>query len=181
MTCAYQPLAHKSMAQSRQKRLPMRPLLLLLLLATPALAGPLTGKTYILQLSSSQYASGYGAYLVPPLAAVMTTSGMTSKDGPGADVVVNIVTDSDVGQWVGSGAQKQWLYTISVTIGISPEAYQIPYEGTPAFGVKAALLTPNGDREDEMDCLIALAARTALARYQPKGLLVTDGQSCLRK
>ena len=47
---------------------------------------------------SVQYDSGYADYHVPPLATVMATSGMTSNGGPGADVVVNIITDSDVGQ-----------------------------------------------------------------------------------
>jgi hypothetical protein len=37
-------------------------------LATPIHAGPLDGKSYIIELSSSQYDSGYGNYL-PPLAA----------------------------------------------------------------------------------------------------------------
>ena len=160
---------------------PMRPLLLLALLATPGHAGPLTAKSYIIQLSSSQYASGYGEYLVPPLYKVLQTSGMTATNGPGADVVVNVETGTDVGQWVGTGDQKEWLYTIFVTVGLSPETDDIPYEGTPAYGVTASLMTPNGDRTDELDCLIALAARTALANYRATGALQTDGQSCLRK
>lgn len=122
----------------------MRPLLLLALLATPGHAGPLTAKSYIIQLSSSQYASGYGEYLVPPLYKVLQTSGMTATNGPGADVVVHVETATDVGQWVGKPDHKQWLCTICVTIGITPEACQIPWEGTPAFGVKALLMTPNG-------------------------------------
>ncbi|MEO8244033.1 MAG: hypothetical protein ABI832_17145 [bacterium] len=158
----------------------MRTLLLALLLASPATADPLAGKSYIIQMSSSQYASGYGNYLMPPLYKVLAHSGMTSKGGPGADVVVNVETDSDVGRWVGTGAAKVWMYTISATVGISPEAYDIPYEGTPAYGVKAVLQTENPDRQDEMDCLISLAARTALANYRPTGLLQTDGSSCAR-
>lgn len=155
-------------------------LLLAALLPAPALAGPLDGKTYIVELSSSQYDSGYGTYLLPPLVKALASSGMTDKRGPGADVVVNIVTDSDVGRWVGSGAQRVWIYTISATVGISPESYAIPYEGSPAFGVRAVLQTPNPDRPDEMDCLIGLAARTAIASYRPTGILDTDGSACLR-
>lgn len=154
-------------------------ILALILLATPATADPLTGKTYIIELSSSQYASGYGNYLIPPLAAVMAKSGLTAKSGPGADVVVNIMTDSDVGRWVGTGAGRVWMYTISATIGISPEAYAIPYDGTPAFGITAALQTPNPDRQPEMDCLIKLAARTALKNYRETGIFPVDGSSCL--
>lgn len=159
----------------------MRPLLLALLLATPAAADPLTGKSYIIQLSSSQYSSGYGNYLLPPLAKVLAHSGLKSQNGPGADVMVNVETDSDVGRWVGKGDGRVWTYTISATVGISPEAYVIPFEGTPAFGVRAVLETPNPDRQDEMDCLITLAARTALENYQPAGILKTDGSSCLRR
>ena len=150
-------------------------------LATPLHAGPLDGKSYIIELSSSQYDSGYGNYLLPPLAAEMAKSGMRARNGPGADIVANIQTDSDVGRWVGSGENKVWIYTISVTVGLSPESYVIPFEGTPVFGVKAVLETPDPDREDELECLIRLAARTALKAYKPTGILKTDGRSCLRK
>ena len=68
-----------------------------------------------------------------------------------------------------------------VTVGISPESYDIPYEGTPQFGAEVSLVTPNGDREDELACLITLAARTAIAQYQSKGLYKASGQECLRK
>lgn len=131
--------------------------------ANGSAASPLDGKSYIIELSLSQYGSGYGNYLVPPLAKTMARSGLRAANGPGADVVVNIQTSSDVGKWIGTGASRIWMYEIAVTVGISPESYQIPFEGTPAFGVKAKLMTPNPDRDDELACLIGLAARTALA------------------
>ena len=150
--------------------------------APPAAADTLRGKSYIIELSSSQYASGYGEYLLPPLLSVLDRSGMLAKNGPGADVVVNIVTDSDVGRWTGAGAGREWIYTISATVGLSPESHVIPPDGTPAFGIRAVLETPNPDRQDEWDCLIALAARTAIANADPgkTGVRRTDGQSCLR-
>ena len=148
--------------------------------ANGSAASPLDGKSYIIELSLSQYGSGYGNYLVPPLAKTMARSGLRAANGPGADVVVNIQTSSDVGKWIGTGASRIWMYEIAVTVGISPESYQIPFEGTPAFGVKAKLMTPNPDRDDELACLIGLAARTALANYRPTGHLATDGTSCLR-
>ncbi|WP_426034554.1 hypothetical protein [Cypionkella sp. TWP1-2-1b2] len=150
-------------------------------LATPALADPFSGKSYIIQLSSTQYSSGYGAYLLPRLAKVMAQSGLKAKNCPGADLVVNVEPAPDVGRWVGTGTNRVWLYTISATVGISPETYEIPYEGTPAFGVTASLQTLNPDRGDEMACLITLAARTALKNYRPTGIFKTDGSACLRK
>lgn len=158
----------------------MRALVLLALLACPAQAAPLAGKSYIIQLSSSQYASGYGRYLVPPLAKVLKASGMQAKSGPGADLVANIETGGDNGRWVGAGAQKLWIYRVTATVGLSLESYAFPDDGTPQFGVRAVLETPNPDREDEMDCLIDLAARVALRDYRAKGLEVVDGQGCLR-
>ena len=149
--------------------------------AFPAGADPLTGKSYIIQLSSAQYGSGYGEYLLPPLTAGLKGSGMKAKNGPGADVVINVETASDVGRWVGTGANRIWLYTISATVGISTESFAIPYEGTPAFGITASLQTPNPDRQDEMDCLIKLATRTALKNYRPTGIFPVDGASCQRK
>ena len=155
--------------------------LALLLLATPAAAGPLSGQSFIIELTSSQSSSGYGDYLLPPLIKAMEASDLVPHRilGPGADIVVNVVTASDVGAWMGD--PPVWTYTISATVGLSPERYPMPYDGTPAFGVRADLRTPNPDRQDEMDCLIALATRTALANYRPTGILKTDGQSCLRK
>lgn len=155
--------------------------LLIALLATPAAANPLTGKTYISRLSSAQYASGYGDYLLPPLVAALKTSGMKDKRGPGADVVVNVDIDSDVGKWVGHGTGKVWTYPISATVGISPEAYEIPITGTPAFGIRAKMQTPNPDRQDEMDCLIKVAAQTALNNYRATGIFQTDGSACQHK
>lgn len=147
-----------------------------------ALAGSaLDGKTYIIEMSSSQSASGYMAYLLPPLASEIERAGLKAKRGPGADVVFNIVTYSDVGQWMDRGEGREWLYTVTITTGVSPESYTIPFEGTPQFGVAVSLITPNGDREDELACLIRLATREAIARYRPEGLIRLSGQSCLRK
>ena len=144
-------------------------------------ASPLDGKTYIIEMSSSQSASGYADYLVPPLVRAIAKAGLQPKGGPGADVVFNVVTQSDVGQWMKTANGREWLYTFTVTVGISPENYVIPFEGTPQFGVAATLITPNSDREDELACLIELAAREAIARYRPKGIVTISGQSCLRK
>lgn len=171
---------------ARLKRLTLPPLrhalaAIALILAAPALAGPLDGKSYIVEISSSQSSSGYAEYLLPPLLAELARSRMRPAKGPGADVVVNIVTESDVGQWVGSGDARQWLYTVQITVGISPESYVIPQEGTPVFGIRARLMTPNSDREDELNCLTRLAARTAIRNYQPEGIFTTDGSSCLRR
>lgn len=158
----------------------MRALLLLALLPLPAGAETLAGRTYIVELSSSQSASGYGEYLLPPLLKALARSPMKPAKGPEADVVVNIVTGSDVGQWVGTGAAREWLYTISVTIGISPAETVLPPDGTPVFGARAELRTPNPDRADEMACLIGLATRTAWQNYRPEGLVRVDGSACGR-
>jgi len=158
----------------------MRLFALLALLPLPALADPLAGKSYIIEMSSSQMASGYGEYLIPPLARALAGSPMRPQNGPGADLVVNIVTDSDVGRWVEGAGGRVWLYTISVTVGISPGETVLPYDGTPVFGARAVLQTPNPDREDELRCLITLAAKTALAEYRPKGRVKVDGAACGR-
>jgi hypothetical protein len=145
-------------------------------------ASPLQGKNYIIHVSSTQSDSGYAAYLLPPMARAITRAGLKpAKRGPGAELVFNVVTHSDVGQWMEVASGREWLYTVTITIGISPESYVIPYEGTPQFGVAVSLITPNGDREDELACLIELATREAIARYQPKGLIKLSGQACLRR
>ena len=153
----------------------------ILLAGQPVGAEGLKGKSYIIELSSSQYDSGYGAYLVPPLVRALGGAGLRSAGGPGADLVANIVTRSDVGRWMGESEAQEWIYTVEITFGLSPESYVIPFDGTPVFGVTATLLTPNPDREDELACLIRLAARTAIANYRPEGQLKTDGSPCLRK
>ena len=110
-----------------------------LCVANSSVANPLDGKSYIIELSSSQYSSGYGEYLLPPLAKTMARSGMRPANGPGADVVVNLQTSSDTGKWVGTGVGRVWIYEVTVTVGISPESYRIPYEGTPASGSRRRL------------------------------------------
>jgi len=159
----------------------LRALAVFPLLISSVFAGPLDGKKYIIQMSSSQVSSGYANYLVPPLARVFNDAGFKAMRGPGADIVVNIITHSDVGQWMTTAKGRKWLYTVTITVGVSPENYDIPYEGTPKFGVAAALMTPNGDREDELACLIGLAARNAIEKYKPAGLIKVSGQSCLRR
>jgi len=154
---------------------------LLAVYAGAARAEPLSPRKYIIQMSSSQVDSGYADYLVLPLSKVFDDAGFTAMHGPGADIVVNIITSSDVGQWMNTGKGREWLYTVKITVGISPESYDIPYEGTPQFGAEVSLVTPNSDREDELACLITLAARTAVAQYQPKGQYKTSGQECLRR
>lgn len=146
-------------------------------------ASPLDGKSYMIEMSSNQSKSGYGDYLLPPLTRVLDKSSLRpwKQLGPGADVIFNIVTHSDVGQWMKTAKGREWLYTQTITVGISPESYSIPYEGTPQFGVAVTLITPNSDRDDELVCLVGMAAREAVARYQPKGIIKLSGQSCLRK
>ena len=150
--------------------------------ASGSTAGPLHGKRYVIELTTSQFASGYGAYLVPPLVDALAAGGLevTSDADADADVVVNVVTDRDNGQWIERENDFAWMYTVMITVGISPAGYVIPEDQTPAFGVRAVLLTPNPDRDDELACLIKLAARTALAHYAPTGVFQTDGSSCLR-
>ena len=151
--------------------------------STAQAASPLDGKTYVVEMSSSQSSSGYADYLLPPLLRVLENSALKpwKKLGPGADVVFNVVTHSDVGQWKQTAKGREWLYTQTITVGVSPESYSIPYEGTPRFGVAATLITPNSDREDELACLIELSSRQAIARYKPSGIIEISGQSCLRK
>jgi hypothetical protein len=143
-------------------------------------ASPLKGKSYMLEMSSSQ--SSLTEFYVPPMSAALDAAGLTPKSGlgPGADVIVNIVHTYDVGKWVETSGGREWLYTIRFTAGISPEAYFIPRDGTPQFGVEAALVTPNPDREDEWRCLIKLAVSEAAARYRETGLIRISGQKCLR-
>lgn len=139
--------------------------------------------SYIIQLTSSQYSSGLGEYLVPPLDKAFRKTGLRYKGGPGADYAATVETGSDVGRWYGSGESRQWLYERVVTVGLSPAEMDVEPEGklSPAFSVTVTLVTPNEDRVDELDCLIALATRELAARYVPRGQVRVNGQSCARK
>jgi hypothetical protein len=133
------------------------------------------------EMTSSQSATGLSEFYVPPEEA-LDAAGLKPKSGlgPGADVIVNLVYTYDVGKWVETADGREWLYTIRFTAGISPEAYFIPVDGTPQFGVEAALATPNPDREDEWRCLIKLAVSAAAAQYRTSGPIRISGQKCLR-
>lgn len=139
--------------------------------------------SFIVQLTSSQVASGLGDYLVPPLTRAFRQTGMTYDGGPGADYAATVETGSDVGRWYGEGDAAEWLYDRFVTVGLSPAAAEIDVEGrlAPHFAVTARLITPNEDRVDELDCLIALATRELARRYRPTGQVTVKGDSCARK
>jgi len=139
--------------------------------------------SYIIQLTSSQYSSGFGEYLVPPLDKAFRKTGMRYKGGPGADFAATVETGSDVGKWYGEGDAATWLYERFVTVGLTPADIDVEPEGrlTPRFSVTVRLVTPNEDRVDELNCLIALATRELSFRYRPAGHVTVNGTSCARK
>jgi hypothetical protein len=157
------------------------------LLALPAAAqhsAEFPGKrTYIVQLTSSQSASGLGEYLVPPLTRAFRKTGMRFEGGPGADFAATVESRSDVGSWHGTGDGRQWLYERLVTVGLSPADVDVEPQGrlSPSFAVSVRLVTPDADRVDELDCLIALATRELAARYRPTGQVTVNGQGCARR
>lgn len=163
------------------------PVVTLLAAALPAAADPSPDfprrSSYIIQLTSSQHASGFAEYLVPPLQKAFRKTGMRYVGGPAVDYAATVETGSDVGSWYGTGSDAQWLYERHVTVGLSPADADIEPQGrlAPHYSVTARLVTPNEDRVDELNCLIALATRELAARYVPKGHVTVNGASCARK
>lgn len=162
-------------------------LLLPLALAMPASAQQSpdfpANRSYIVQLTSRQADSGMGDYLVPPLTKAMKKAGLRYRGDAGAEFVATVETGSDVGRWYGSGQDRNWLYQRFVTVGLSPASVDVEPEGklSPSFGVTVLLTTPDEDRVDELECLIALATRELAARYRPTGKVKVDGSGCARK
>lgn len=162
-------------------------LLAVLLTALPAGAEPSPdfpkSASFIIQLTSSQYSSGFGEYLVPPLDKAFRKTGMRYKGGPGADFTATVETGSDVGKWYGAGDAEEWLYERFVTVGLTPADIDVEPEGRlkPSFSVTVRLVTPNEDRVDELNCLIALATRELAVRYRPTGHVTVNGKDCARK
>ncbi len=169
------------------------PAAVLRLLIAASLAGPVAavaqqrgafpaGATYIIQLTGSQGASGLGEYLVPPLKQAMDRAGLVYLGGPGVAYAATVQNAYDVGKWHGDGAGRRWLHTRTVTVGLTPAHMELERAGrlAPAFSVSATLITPDADRVDELNCLIALAARELKARYRPQGRVSVDGTACLR-
>lgn len=138
--------------------------------------------SFIIQLTSSQYASGLGEYLVPPLLRAFRKTGMRYLGGPGAGFAATVESRSDVGEWYGAGDARQWLYARRVTVGLSPADVDVEPEGrlSPSFAVTALVITPNEDRVDELECLIALATRELSFRYRAVGHVTVDGRGCAR-
>lgn len=163
------------------------PLAVAAILALPVRAEPSPdfpkSESFIIQLTSSQYASGLGDYLVPPLLRAFRKTGMRYLGGPGAAFAATVESRSDVGKWYGSGEERQWLYEREVTVGLSPAGVDIEPGGrlSPSFAVTARLITPDEDRVDELECLIALATREVSLRYRPAGHVTIDGKGCARK
>ena len=165
--------------------------ILCMALALPALAQqspdfPRNGKL-IIQLTSSQFASGFGEYLVPPLLEAFQKTGMVYAYDSDADFAATIETGADVGKWYeadeAADVAEVWLYERFVTVGLSPAEMDIERHGklAPSFSVSVRLLTPDQDRVDELNCLITLATRELAARYRVKGHVLVDGRRCARK
>lgn len=159
----------------------------LVALALPALAQQSAEfpkeSSYIVQLTGSQAASGLGDYLVPPLVKAFRRTGIRYEGGPGARFVATIESVADVGSWHEAGGERLWLYERFVTVGLSPADVDVEPRGklSPSFSVSARILTPNEDRVDELDCLVALAVRELAARYARTGQVTVNGQGCARK
>ena len=138
--------------------------------------------TYVVHLTSSQFVSGFGEYLVPPLVKAFNKTGMTYNKDIEADYVVTVQTESDVGTWHGDGDEAVWLYRRTVSVGLSPADIDIEPQGQlrPSFSITTVLKTPDQDRVDELNCLISLATRELAARYQEKGHVFVDGSGCAR-
>lgn len=157
------------------------------MLALPAIAQQSEeyprGAKFIIQLTGSQFASGFGEYLVPPLLRAFRKTGLKYTGGDDADYAATVETGSDVGKWVAEGDATVWLYQRFVTVGLSPADIDIEPQGklSPSFSVKTVLITPNPDREDELRCLIRLATLELAARYTAEGHMVVNGESCARR
>lgn len=139
------------------------------------------GRSVIIQLSSTQ--SGMAPWLVPPLERALRKAGLRYRGDAGAEFAATVESRSDVGSWHGSGGGRVWLYERLVTVGLSPAHVDVEPQGrlSPSFGLTVRLLTPDEDRVDELECLIALAMRELKARYRLKGAVLVNGQGCARK
>lgn len=60
---------------------------------------PPAGKSYIIEMTNSQVASGFANDLVPPLVAAIDATGLKRTDGARADYVISISHNYDVGKW----------------------------------------------------------------------------------
>lgn len=153
-----------------------------LLTAGPARAQFPAGRTYIIQLTSSQGSSGMGEYLVPPLKRAFDQAGLRYRPDAGAEYTASVTNAYDVGKWHGAAGGRSWLHTRTVTVGLSPAGADIDKGNrmVPHFSVSARLLTADADRVDELNCLVALATRELVARYRPRGQATIDGSACRR-
>jgi hypothetical protein len=151
----------------------------------PVLAGDFpAGQSYIVELEGTVADSGLGEYYVPPLVDAFDAAGLRYEGGPGAVWVATVENIYDTGSWVTRGGKQEWLYERRVLVGLSPADFQ-PAGGNvsedPAFGVEAVLMTPDADRVDELDCLIAAAVRVLADSYRATGRVSADAQVCERK
>lgn len=141
---------------------------------------PPIGRTYVVMMTQPQIASGHVRHLLPPLTDALDRAGLKNGKGPSAEWVVTVETSADPGAWLGKGESRRWRHNSTVSVGFARN------EGFPrkpdiqTFTVDARVVTANPDRPDEYRCLVDLAVKTAMKRWQPKGRIAVQGVECER-
>lgn len=147
--------------------------------AAPACAeGPPIGHTYVVMMTRSQIAAGLPRHLLPPLTDALDRAGLKNARGPTAEWVVTVETSADRGDWLGVGESRRWRHNSTVSVGFARNEGFPRKPGTPTFTVDARVVTANPDRPDEYRCLVDLAVKTAMKRWQPQGRIAVHGIEC---
>jgi hypothetical protein len=118
--------------------------------------------------------------LVEPLVDGLNREGLVFRPDPTARLVASIDTVYDGGRWQGARAERRFLHTRRITIGLSPASHDVERGGrhTPAFAVIATLATDDTDRTDQFACAVSIAIAALRRSYRPSGQIKVDASSC---
>lgn len=138
------------------------------------------GRSYVVMMTQPQIASGTARHLVPPLVDALDRAGLKNAKGPTAEWVVSLEKSADEGKWLGSGESRRWRHTATVSIAFAANRGFPRAPDVPTFTVDARVVTADPDRPDEFRCLVDLAVKTAMNRWQASGRIEVRGTECER-
>jgi hypothetical protein len=139
------------------------------------------GRTYLIQLEPGQADAPQAESVVEALRSGLDRHGLVYDLSDRAELIATYNIEVDQGRWIGKGAARRFVYTGTLTIGLSPAGHPaVPLSRRPAFGVRVSASSPEPAHVADVGCMARLGVAALAAGYRLSGRVDLDGSSCAR-